>query len=360
MAYVGVDLHTNRFTAYFKGEAESSKTISYPITAGGFEHFVAKLEKTDHVFVEASGNTFAFSDVIKERVRKVTVIDPFRFRTVVESGKKTDKIDARKLAEMGKYHVETGGDFLPEVYIVDEKIRHLRSLFTTYNLINKELNMVRNRIHSLFKEHLQPLSRTEIFGRLRHDVEAISLGDEYKLQVKVLFEVLDCLEQKRTEIKRAILLLGEFFQSDIEILVSISGVSVFIALALIADYATIERFNKAKQFSKYLRSTPRSEVSNQKRKDGKTHKSGRKVSVKMILQALHHTMKENDGLDGFYGRLRKAKGACKARMAVTRKLFVTIFFMLKKREPYYYINKDLHARKINQYRRFLRENGIST
>lgn len=358
MAYVGVDLHTNRFTVYFKRAVDGGKTISYPITADGLGHFVAALEKSDHVFVEASGNTFAFSDVIKEHIRQVTVIDPFQFRTVVDSGKKTDKIDARKLAEMGKYHVETGGDFLPEVYIVDEKIRRLRSLFTTYNLMNKELNMVRNRIHSLFKEHLQPLSRTEIFSRLRHDVEAIPLAAEYKLQVKVLFEVLDCLEQKRNEIKHSILLLGEFFQADIDLLVSIGGVSVFIALALIADYATIERFRKAKQFSKYLRSTPRSEISNQTRRDGKTHKSGRKVSVKMLLQGLHHTMKENDGLDRFYGRLRKAKGACKARMAATRKLFVTIFFMLKKREYYYYIHHDLHARKMQQYLRFLKENSI--
>jgi len=356
MAYVGVDLHTNRFTAHFKHGAGNDTTISYPITDHGLARFVGGLKKCDYVFVEASGNTFAFSDVIKNHIRKVTVIDPFQFRTIVDSGKKTDKIDARKIAEMGKYHVETGADFLPEVYIVDEKIRRLRSLFTTYNLINKELTMTRNRIYSIFKQHLKPFSRVEIFGRLRYDLEAVALADEYKIQVKVLFELLECLEQKRTEIKRAILLLGEFFLADIDILVSINGISVFIALALIADYATIDRFAKAKQFSKYLRSTPRSEVSNQKRKDGKTHKSGRKLSVKMILQVLHHTMKENDLMSHFYGRIRKGKGACKARIAATRKLFVMIFCMLKKRECYHYMNKALYSRKMKEYRFFLAKN----
>lgn len=360
MAYVGVDLHTNRFTAYFKQVGAGDKTVSYPITTGGLRHFARALQTTDHVFVEASGNTFAFSDVVRGRIQNITVIDPFQFRTVVESGKKTDKIDARKLATMGQYHVETGSNFLPAVYIVDKKIRRLRSLFTTYHLMTKEINMVRNRIHSLFKEHLQPLSRAEIFGRLRSDHAAIPVGDEYKMQVIVLFDVLDCLEQKRTALKRAILVLGSSFQADIEILVSISGVSVFIALALIADYATIDRFDKAKQFCRYLRSTPRSEVSNRKRKDGKTHKSGRKVAVKMLLQGLHHTMTENDGLNRFYRRLRKSKGACRARMAATRKLFVTMFCMLKRREYYHYVNKALHDRKINQYRRFLRENGSPT
>lgn len=355
MAYIGVDLHTNRLTAHFKNKGGKTKSASYHIDSTGMKQFIKSLTKDDHVFIEASTNTFAFSDVIKERVKKVTVIDPFQFRTIVDSGKKTDKIDARKIADMGKYHVETGEDFLPEVYIVDEKIRQLRSLFTTYNLITKEITMTRNRIYSVFKQHLQPFTRHYIFRVLRYDLAAVDLAEEYQLQVQVLFDILACLEERKEVIKRKILLSGESFREDIDILVSISGVSVFIALGIIADYATIDRFQNAKQFSKYLRSTPRSEVSNRKRKDGKTHKCGRKLSVKLILQGMPHALRSNSYMNNFYWRLRKGKGACKARMAVARKMFVTMFCMLQKREYYRYMDTVLHDRKMREYQSFLKK-----
>lgn len=355
MAYIGVDLHTNRLTAHFKDRTGKGKTASYPIDDKGLDRFAEGLEKDDYVFVEASTTTFAFSDVIKDRVKKVTVIDPFQFRTIADSGKKTDKIDARKIAAMGKYHVETGEDFLPEVYIVNEKIRRLRSLFTTYNLVSKEITMTRNRIFSLFKQNLKPFTRQYIFGKLRDDLAAAGLAQEYELQVQVLLDLFDCLEEKKQALKETILLLGEFFRADIDLLVSISGVSVFIALSLIADYATVDRFAKAKQFSKYLRSTPRSEVSNQKRKDGKTHKSGRKLSVKYILQGMHHSLKRNAYMNNFYWRVRKGKGACKARMAVARKMFVTMFYMLKAREYYRYMDQRLHDKKMKEYELFLKK-----
>jgi len=80
------------------------------------------------------------------------------------------------------------------------------------------------------------------------------------------------LEEKKEAIKQEILLLGAPYLAEIDILVSVSGISVFMVLGLIADYGTIERFKNAREFSMYLRSTPRSEVSNEKVKNGKASK----------------------------------------------------------------------------------------
>jgi len=358
MTYIGIDLHSNRFTAHFLGADNKGETDSYLIDdkLRYTQRFLDELSQDDYVFIEASTNTFAFSDLIKNRVKKVVVVDPYQFRQDMDRGKKTDKIDAKKLAKEGKYHIETGGDFLPEVYIVDEKIRKLRSLFTTYMLVSKEIIMARNRIYSLFKENLKPFTKQQIFEIVRHNLDASGLAEEYKVQVQVLFEILEHLIEKREAIKRRILLLGEHFMADIDILVSISGVSVFIALALIADYGTIGRFQKAKQFSRYLRSTPRSEVSNERRKDGKTHKNGRKLAIKMLLQGLHHSIHESAHMTKFFKRLKKGKGNCKARIAVTRKLFVIMFYMLKKRGYYRHMNKNLHDRKMTEYKKLLDKN----
>jgi transposase len=356
MAYIGVDLHSDKFTVAFRDKNNEDTLKSYCIDANEINNFKKSLKKDDYIFIEASTPTFAFTDLLKDTVKKTIVIDPFKFKAIADSRKKTDKVDARQLAKMGKYHVETDKDFLPEVYVVEKRIRKLRSLFTTFRLIKREINMTKNRIHSLFKQNLKPYSRTHIFEEIMTGLKPIDLDKEYKIQVEVLFDILSKLEEKKAEMKKRILLTGKPFIADIDILVSISGISVFTALGLISDYATVERFQNAKQFSKYLRSTPRSEESNKKVKTGKTQKSGRKLSMELMLQSINHFRKESSFIDQFYWRLRKGKGACKARTAVARKMFVAMYYMLRDRQYYRYMNKKLHDKKMREYQRFLGKN----
>jgi len=356
MAYIGVDLHSDKFTADFREKTNKDSLISYYINEYDIDRFKNQLKKDDYIFLEASTPTFAFADLIKDRVKKTIVIDPFKFRAIADSRKKTDKVDARQLARMGKYHIEGDKKFLPEVYVVEKRIRKLRSLFTTYRLIKKEMNQTKSRIHSLFKQNLKPYSKKHIFGEIMSGFKPVDLEEEYKIQVEVLFEVLSKLEEKKAEIKKRILLTGEPFIADIDILVSISGISVFTALGLISDYATVERFENAKQFCKYLRSTPKTEESNKKTKNGKTQKNGRKQSMELMLQSIGHFKKESPFISEFYWRLRKGKGACKARTAVVRKMLTAMYYMLRDREYYRYMNKKLHDRKMMEYKRFLAKN----
>ena len=356
MAYIGVDLHSDKFTAAFRDKMNKDNLKSYYLDEYEIDNFKKSLKKDDYIFLEASTPTFAFTDLLKDTVKKTIVIDPFKFRAIADSRKKTDKIDARQLARMGKYHVEGDKKFLPEVYVVEKRIRKLRSLFTTYRLLNKEITMIKNRIHSLFKQNLKPYSKKHIFDEIMTGLKPIDLDEEYKIQVEVLFDVLSKIEEKKSGIKEKILLTGEPFLADIDILVSISGISVFVALGLISDYATVERFQNAKQFSKYLRSTPKSEESNKKVKTGKTQKNGRKLSIELMLQSINHFRRESLFIDKFYWRLKQGKGGCKARIAVARKMFVTIYFMLREREYYRHMNKKLHDKKMRQYKRFLAKN----
>jgi transposase len=356
MSYIGVDLHSDKFTVAFRNKRNEDTLKSYYIDKNEIDNFKRSLKKDDYIFIEASTPTFAFTDLLKDMVKRTIVIDPFKFKAIADSRKKTDKIDARQLAKMGKYHIEGDKKFLPEVYVVEKRIRKLRSLFTTFRLIKREINMNKNRIHSLFKQNLKPYSKKHIFNEIMTGLKPIDLEKEYKIQVEVLFEVLSKIEEKKAELKEKILLTGESFIPDIDILVSISGISVFVALGLISDYATIERFQNAKQFSKYLRSTPKSEESNKKIKTGKTQKNGRKLSIELMLQSINHFRRESLFIDKFYRKLKKGKGGCKSRIAVVRKMFVAIYFMLREREYYRYMNNKLHDKKMRKYRRFLAKN----
>jgi transposase len=73
------------------------------------ERFAASLRSTDHVVLEATGNTAAIVTVLRPHVARVAIANPLLVRLIAEARVKTDKIDAAVLAQLYASH------FLPEV-----------------------------------------------------------------------------------------------------------------------------------------------------------------------------------------------------------------------------------------------------
>jgi len=107
MRYIGVDLHTTQITVcYLKAEAEF-EIRKYQLVE--MEKFVNTLEKTDEIAVEATCNTRWFYEQVRDKVRRVVLVNPRQFEVVKNSVKKTDKNDALNLARFLK------ADLLPRV-----------------------------------------------------------------------------------------------------------------------------------------------------------------------------------------------------------------------------------------------------
>jgi len=74
----------------------------------------------DHVALEATGNSDAIATLLSGRVARVVVSNPAKTRAIAEAKVKTDKVDARILAQL------LAVDFLPPVWLPDERTRMLR------------------------------------------------------------------------------------------------------------------------------------------------------------------------------------------------------------------------------------------
>ena len=143
-----------------------------------------------------------------------------------------------------------------------------------------------------------------------------------------------------------------------ELTTSIKALSVFAAIAIIADIATIKRFQNSKHFASYLRSAPGVDSSNERTRNLATNKCGRRYSITLISQALNHFRDSNPKINRWYNRVTEYKPKGKARMAICRKVFTEIFQMLKKGEYHYYRDPENHKKKLNIYYRFLEKNGV--
>ena len=354
MAYIGIDLHSNRFTCNNDGNKNMTKT--YPLVEEGMERFYKDIGKGDYVVLEATTNSFEFYDRIRDRVKEVYIVNPNKIKMISATSKKTDKVDALKLRKLLKYHVENDGEFLPTVYVPEKGIRELRTLYTSYKIYKKQITQMKNRIHSLLRQSLNGsrYGKREIGEKFMKDIRGDERVDKfYKDQVEILYESINMLEGQAEKIKEKIMWLGRKYQKDIDILTSVDGISVFVALGIISDYGEIERFRNAKKFASYLRSVPRVDGSNDRVYIGKTKKDGRRLTIGLLLQSLYHVTKRDSLLRRFYIKKQKGKSRGKVRMAVVRKLLVAIYYMLKERKYYRYMNKENHQRKMREYERFL-------
>lgn len=359
MAFYGIDLHTDSFVAAKLTGEDVAQINSQPIHVTkyylqdeSFPKFKASLTKNDWVIVEACANAFWFYDEIKDFVNACYVLDVNKYRAGTN---KTDTLDAKKLTKKLAYYVMTHGDSddLPLVYVPPKEVRELRALFSTGKLNKKTVAQYKNRIHSLFTENGIKTSRKQIANpQYRTQLASLLHGSAWQLQLTTLFAQLDAITEENEKIKQMILELGyRLFPTEIELLVSIKGVSPFMAIALMSDVVDIHRFPSAKKFCAYLRTAPKVKSSNDKTVMGPTNRYSRSLTCTLMSQSVEHFASAGDHLSAFYARVKQGKKAGVYRMAMIRKTLVCAFYMLKRNQPFQWVDNDLYQAKLNELKK---------
>ena len=170
-----------------------------------------------------------------------------------------------------------------------------------------------------------------------------------------LEQLEEAFEKLVVQIKKA----GSVFMRQIEILTSMSGISVVTAIAIIADVIDVSRFRNSKHFASYLPSAPQIESSNDKTIINSTSKAGRKLSITLLSQSLNHFRDGSKKLNHWYEKLSVYKKKGIIRMGLCRKVITEIYQMLKKGEYHYCSNPLLHQKKLSDYKSFLERENLS-
>jgi transposase len=107
-------------------------------------------------------------DLLKPHVSEVVVCNP-RKNALLKDGSKSDRIDARKLAEL------LHGNLLKPVYHGEQGLRTLKELARSYLTISKDVTRVMNRLKALYRswgiacagtQVYAPRHRSEWLGRI--------------------------------------------------------------------------------------------------------------------------------------------------------------------------------------------------
>jgi transposase len=335
-----------------EGFQETLETFSFK--QGSWKKFKDSLSQKDYLLIENSTNAFWFHDQVAPEVKACYVYDTNDIRS---SGNKTDKIDARHLARKLAYHVAMGEKKvdLPLVYVPDAEIRELRGLFTTYRLYNKMKVQTKNRIHSILKQNGICIDRGEIGKKaFQPRIEEFNVAEVWKLQIRSAYRELQSLTKEQEAIKGAIYVRGcARFKHEVELLLGIRGFSPLTAIALMSDVVDVNRFANARSFCSYLRATPRVRSSNQMTHVGQLNRQSRPLTCSLLTQSILQLAQAGDHMAKFYQRVRVGKSAGKSRLALIRKILVSAYHMLRKDEPYWWVEKELYSKKLQSFQREL-------
>lgn len=342
MRHIGVDLHKTNFVACFMEADGKQRLETYPLTREGLALFKRRLRKGDELAVEATQNVHYFYDQVKAHVRRVAVVDTYRFGVVAKSKKKTDKADARALAHFLKL------GWLPEVPVPSEQVRCLRQLLQARETLVSMRTKLKNMAHAAFSRNGVALTRSAFAsasGRAR-----LSRRDDLPASdLLVLRSALRQIEQLDAEIKlieEEVISRGKTL-CGLKRLLQVHGLGLLSAISLLAEVGDIALFGTSKQLVSYAGLATSTKQSSETTRHGGISKRGRKRLRTVVIQAVLAMVNRTDTpLMEFYRKKKREKGAGKAICATARKLLTVIFVLLKKELDYWYLEDRLYNRKL--------------
>lgn len=261
----------------------------------------------------------------------------------VNNQNKSDKNDALRLALMHK------NNFFPEVYIPELPVRSKRSLIYYRQKIVCRMTRIKNSIRSLMTtvdielpsgkscwslKHIELLKSLALpFDNIRDD--EFWRGQLY-MELEQYDKLLECLN------KTTKLLDGLADKTpQIKLLLTVPGVGIRTAEALVAVIDDPYRFKSCRQVCNYVGFTPRRYQSGEMDRTGRISKNGNPHLRALLVQAAWISLRFTWANEIF---TRVCRGSSKRRniaiVAVARHILIRCWAMLRDNKPWQFKHQD--------------------
>jgi transposase len=343
MRTIGLDVHREFAEVAIIGEDGVARAAGQvETTPDALRLFAQSLAATDEVAIEATVNTFAIAALLDEHVARVVISNPLRTRAIAEAKVKTDKVDARVLAELLR------AGYLPGIWRPDEELQALRRLVARRSGIVRERTRLKNQVQAVLHRNLLPRGpAADLFGKKgRAWLAEQPLPVDEQIAVASALRRLDVAGEELALVDRELAQVG-LRSDDVKRLLTIPGVDRTVALSLMATVGDVARFTDSRRLVSYLGLDPRVRQSGtQPARHGRISKQGRAQARGMLVEAAWACAKTPGPLRAFFLRVRARRGEQVAAVATARKLAVLCWHLLSRGEDYAYARPSLVAQKL--------------
>jgi len=344
--FVGLDVHRESIRACIRdGNDDILSEHSLGCTRDEIESFArSRLARRDVVALEATFHSWAIVDLLAPHVGRVVVSNPLATKAIADAKIKTDKIDARVLSELLRL------DYLPEVWTPDAATRERRATCARRAGLVSDVVRIKNRIHGVLAKTLVPKRKGDLFDRKgRLWLESLDLPEHARRQLESDLRLLG-LAERELGIHEAELVRGAWDDPRVKLLVTMPGVDVTVALAILAAIGDVDRFRDGDRLAAYLGLVPSTYQSGERCYHGHITKRGNCKARWLLIQAAQHLAGHPGPLGVFFRRIEKHKNRNVAVVATARKLAVIAWRMLTTGEPYRYALPKPTSGKLARFR----------
>ena len=333
--FVGIDVHKESWQVTVRREEEEvfhgRIASDYRILRRILNRFAGSKIK---VAYEAGPCGFGLYDQLREDGVEGIVVPPSLIP--IESGNKvkTDKRDSRKLARLLE------SNMLKRVFVLTQEDRADRELLRTRRQMVEHRNDVARQIKSklLFYGIRSPFSAGAGWSKgYIQWIKDLSLGSEVlKVSFQSLIELYEYLTGQVIAVSRKVVELSrsEKYRKRVQLLRSVPGIGILIAMEILVEIQDMARFKRAEELASYIGLTPSEFSTGSYVRQGRITRCGNKRVRTCLVEASWILIQKDWGLRKKYDRLKQWKGAKRAIIAIARHLIIRIRRILLNKEPY--------------------------
>ena len=257
--------------------------------------------------------------------------DAYRVKGIGSLVAKTDRIDARVLAELSQR------DLVPAVWIPSQGVgeERERARFRIH-LVHKRTGL-KNRVHAVLIAHGRPCPVSDLFGKTgRQLLDDLEFDEPWASNVATCLELIDHYDRLINKATTELARLGAT-HPYVPLLETIPGVGSTLGYTIAAEIGDISRFSSPKKLVGYTGLAPRVHQSGNQDWRGPLTRNGPRYLRWALIEAAIGAARHPAYAAHYQHtkqRLGKQRGNKVARVELARKLATAIYWMLTRNQEF--------------------------
>jgi transposase len=329
MQYLGIDWAYRR--AAWCALSEGGTLVgegAVPADEDGLAKLVIRLGPDVRAVVEMMSGAIWVRDTLVAAGWAVQVAHARKVRDVAPLACKTDKVDARVLAELCRR------DLVPELWVPSLEDRELRErLRRRMHLVRMRASAM-NRIFGLLTQWGQRLSLRRLRAADAMELlEQRGVPEVWRRSIAEALAVIDLLDERIAPIDHE---LGPLARADarVRLLDTIPGVGALLGLTIASEIGDVARFGSPRKLIGYAGLAPSVHQSGDRSRTGALSKAGSRTLRWAAVEAAQHAWRPTNPWHQLYTDLATRSGKNPAKSAVARKILIAAWHVLSRDQPF--------------------------
>jgi transposase len=329
MQYLGIDWGTRR--AAWCALTPAGELIEGTISADedGLARLVARLGPDVRGCIEMMSGAVWVRDRLADCGWEIDIADARKVKAIAPLACKTDRVDARVLAELVRR------DLVPTVWVPPLDDRAIRErLRRRSHLIRLRTSSI-NRTFGLLtqwglRRNLTALRKPGALEELaEHGVPEV-----WRTSIATLLGVIEDLDRQLAPLERELRPLARRDERA-RLLMTIPGVAELLSLTIASEIGDISRFPSARKLVGYAGLAPRIKQSGQSSRIGRLSKAGPDTLRWAAVEASQQAWRPNNPWHQLYTDIKRRHGKSNpAKAAVARKVLIAAWHVLALQQPF--------------------------